>query len=374
MGNRTLASGSNLICVLAQRAAAIGVRRRGPAFAPLAKLGLPHFEIQRATLRIDGNHVAIPDERERSTDRRLRTDVTDAEAARATGKAPVGDQRHLVTGPLSIERGRGREHLAHAGPALGTLVADDEDVAIAVVARLDRRKAILLAVEDACGTAKDEPAHARNLDDRPLRRQRSRETDDPSRRRYGIGNRIDNLLILIKFNVLKVLLDGLAGDREAVLVQIAPVEQRAHQLRNTADVIDVLGDVAAGGFQIGNIRRALEDGANIKQIEGDPALVGHGRQVQTRIGRPAGGGNDRRRVLEGLSGGNVAGAYAIGDKTHDRPAARGRILVSALVGRRRCRRAGQRQPDRFGYHCHCIGGELSPAGAGAWAGHALELV
>ena len=88
-------------------------------------------------------------ERDRAADRRLRPDMADAEAARGAGEAAVGDQRDLVAHALAVERGRGRQHLAHAGAALRALVADDEHVAFLVLARLDRGEGILLAVEAA---------------------------------------------------------------------------------------------------------------------------------------------------------------------------------------------------------------------------------
>ena len=84
--------------------------------------------------------VAVLEQRDRPADGRLGADVADAEAARGAGEAAVGDQRDLVAHALAVERRRGRQHLAHAGAALGALVADDEDVAVLVVAGPRRRR------------------------------------------------------------------------------------------------------------------------------------------------------------------------------------------------------------------------------------------
>ena len=120
---------------------------------------------------------------DRAADGRLRADVADAEAARAAGEAPVGDERDLLAGALAVERRRRRQHLAHAGAALGALVADDDDVAVLVLARLDRREGVFLAVEDARRAAELQLLQAGDLHDRALGRERALEADDAAGRR-----------------------------------------------------------------------------------------------------------------------------------------------------------------------------------------------
>src|SRR5207237_3065379 len=99
--------------------------------------------------RIDGDHVAVAQQSDRAADRRLRADMTDTETLRRARETPVRDQCDLAAGALAGESCRGREHLAHAGAAPGALVADDEDVAFLVGARLDRLEAGLFAVKAA---------------------------------------------------------------------------------------------------------------------------------------------------------------------------------------------------------------------------------
>ena len=91
--------------------------------------------------------VAVLDKTDRSADRGLRPDMADAKPARAAREAPVGDERNLVAGALAVKRRRRRQHLAHAGAALRALVADDDDVAVLVLARFDGAERIFLAIE-----------------------------------------------------------------------------------------------------------------------------------------------------------------------------------------------------------------------------------
>src|SRR5215469_6004996 len=47
----------------------------------------------------------------------------------AAGEASIGDEGHVLAKPLAHDGGGGREHFSHAGAALGSLVADDDDMA-----------------------------------------------------------------------------------------------------------------------------------------------------------------------------------------------------------------------------------------------------
>src|SRR5262245_40839096 len=145
---------SHLVRIFPQHAALIGIGRWLPGLAPFAQLGRTHLDIERALLCIDGDDVAVLDQADRPADGGFRSDVANAEAARAAGKPAVGDERNLVAGALAIESGRGGQHFAHAGAPLRALVADDKHLAILIVAPLDGCEAILFAVEAARRPAK----------------------------------------------------------------------------------------------------------------------------------------------------------------------------------------------------------------------------
>ncbi len=109
------------------------------------------LQVYGPRLRVDGDDVAVADQGDRSADLGLRADVADAKPAGGAGEPAVGDQGHLVGDPLAVDGGRGRQHLPHAGPAAGSLVADHQHVAGFVVALLHRGETGLLAVEHAGG-------------------------------------------------------------------------------------------------------------------------------------------------------------------------------------------------------------------------------
>ena len=87
-------------------------------------------ERDRAGVDVDGDRVALGDERDRAARRRLGGHVADRRALRGAGEAPVGDERDArarAPCPLIAEVGVSISRMP--GPALGTLVADDDDVA-----------------------------------------------------------------------------------------------------------------------------------------------------------------------------------------------------------------------------------------------------
>src|SRR5438874_10103616 len=135
--------------VAPERARLVLVPARLPALAALGQFGVAEGDLDGALGGVEGDHVAVAEQRDRAADCRLGPDMADAEAARRAGEAAVGDERDLAAGALAVERRRCRQHLAHAGAAARALVADDEDVALLVLPLLDAGEARLLAVEAA---------------------------------------------------------------------------------------------------------------------------------------------------------------------------------------------------------------------------------
>src|SRR5262249_33010159 len=156
---------------------------------------------------------------DRTTDRGLRSDVADAEAPRRPGEAAIGDQRHLAAHPLAIERGRGREHLAHAGAAARPLIADDQDLAFLVLALLHRLEAGLLAVEAARWTGEFEVLHAGDFDDRTVRREVAGKPDHAAGREQRPFGWPHHVLIGIPRHALHVLSHGPTGHGHAFSMQ-----------------------------------------------------------------------------------------------------------------------------------------------------------
>src|SRR6185437_12611277 len=132
--------------------------------------------------------------------------MANTKSARAAGEAAVGDERNRLAGTLTVERRRRRQHLAHAGAADRALVANDDDVAFVVLAGIDRRERLFLAVEYPRRAAELQLLQSRHLHDGAVGRERASETDDAASRRDRIGDRIDDPLVGIEFHLLEVLL------------------------------------------------------------------------------------------------------------------------------------------------------------------------
>ena len=160
---------------LARTPVAYARDRRFPLLSAALELGRLDEHVQAALVRVDGDAVAVLDQGDRAAVRRLGGHVADAEAVGAAGEAAVGDERTVAPAPGAGHGAGDGQHLAHAGAALGALVADDDHGARrrSAPARM-ASMAALLAVEDPrAGPSKVElavdPGH---LDDRALRRER----------------------------------------------------------------------------------------------------------------------------------------------------------------------------------------------------------
>src|SRR6516225_11379021 len=152
MGQSAITRRSNLLGVFPQITGSELGSARLPFFGARIELSLAELDVERAALGVERDDVAVANKRDRPAGRRLRPDVDDAEAARRAGKAAVGNQRDLGAHALSVQRGRGGEHFAHAGPALGPLVADDEHVAFLILTIFHRFEAGFFAVKAASWT------------------------------------------------------------------------------------------------------------------------------------------------------------------------------------------------------------------------------
>src|SRR5665811_56128 len=120
-----------------------------------------------------------------------------AEAARGTGEPSVSDERNLVAHALAIERRGGRQHLAHAGAALGALVADDDDIALVIFFGADGGESLFLAVEAAGGSTEFQILQSGHLDDGAIWRKRSPQPHDAAGRRQRIVSRTLDILVRV---------------------------------------------------------------------------------------------------------------------------------------------------------------------------------
>ena len=132
------------------------------------------------------------------------------------------------------------------GAALGSFVADHDDVAGLDLALVQRVQGTLLALEHAGRALEDVGVEAGALDDGTFGGHGPVQDRDAA----GLVDRVvqgaqDLAVQVRRVDRGEVLGHGLAGDGEAVAVQQAGVEQGLHDDRHAADLVDVGHHVAA---------------------------------------------------------------------------------------------------------------------------------
>src|SRR6185312_6528214 len=132
MGHSAIARGADLLGIFPQIAGGEFLAPRLPFLGAAFEFGRRQVGVERTLLGIERDAVAVADEADRPADCGFRTDVADTEPARRSGEASVSDQRDFAAHALPVERGRRRQHFAHAGAALRPLVADHKHVAFPI--------------------------------------------------------------------------------------------------------------------------------------------------------------------------------------------------------------------------------------------------
>src|SRR5262245_13035507 len=264
VGDGAAARRSDLLGVFPQITGGELFGARLPVARPLFELAFGQLDVERARDRVDLDDVAVTQQADGSTDRRFRPDMADAKTAGGARETSVGDQGDLVAHALTIERGRGREHLAHARPALGAFVTDHQHFAFPVRLVLDRFEASLLAIEAARRTGKTQALHAGNLNDRTFRCENAPQTNNPAGREHRFVRRMNHILSVVPLHRLEIFRDRAAGDSQTLAMQIAMIEEGLHQQRYPPSFEHVFGDITAAGFQIRDIWCLFEDLGHIK--------------------------------------------------------------------------------------------------------------
>src|SRR6056300_357171 len=100
MRKRTFYRRADILRITPQRAGLVIIGARLPGLATLGQNSLIDLQIDCARFRVDADDVAIFNQRDRTAIRRFRANMTDTEAARRAGKAPVRDQRNAFTHTL----------------------------------------------------------------------------------------------------------------------------------------------------------------------------------------------------------------------------------------------------------------------------------
>src|SRR5438128_2638030 len=93
MGHRALARRPNLLEVFPQVAGSEFGAPRLPRLGAGVELSLGELDLEGALLGVEGDDVAVANQRDRPADGGFRAHMADAEAAGRAGEAPVGNER-----------------------------------------------------------------------------------------------------------------------------------------------------------------------------------------------------------------------------------------------------------------------------------------
>ncbi|WP_157576533.1 hypothetical protein [Mycobacterium sp. GA-2829] len=301
--------------------------------------------------------------------------MADAQARRPAGEAAVGHQQHVLAQARTLDGAGDRQHLAHPRPALGALVADDDDVPVGDGAVLECVECGPLPLENPCGALEHVGVEAGGLHHRTLGSERTVQDRDAAGRVDRVVHRAQHLAVGVRrLDVGEVLGHGLTGHGQAIPVQQTGIQQRLHHDGHTADLVDVLHHVPAERFHVRQVRHLLPDAGEVLEGQLHPRLPRDRQQVQHRIGRPAERHHHRDGVLERLLGEDVARGHAAAQHLDDRLAGAARVVLTAGVDRQRRRTAGQRHAERLGRGGHGVGGVHAAAGAFAGTDRAFDDV
>src|SRR6266850_702356 len=273
MGYGAAVGGADLGRIFLQypRQRALGRLRRAAL-----EFGLRHLERQRAGGRVDADAIAVLHQTERPAGGGLRRDVADHHPARGARVAAVGQERHLLTHPLAVNKGGDAEHLAHARPALRAFVADHEHLSRLIGAAFDDIGARLLGIEHARPALERERLESGDLDERAFRREVPLQYDDAAR----LHDRLAPHHFAVGAGMgAQRCFERLTRKGEAIPMEGTVRQQRFENSVDAADSVEILGEEAAAGLEIGDERRALRDAREIVEREADAGLMRDRRNV-----------------------------------------------------------------------------------------------
>ena len=151
---------------------------------------------------------------------------------------------------------------------------------------------------------------ARQLDDAAARRQVSAQDREPAGRLERLLDRHHHRLAGRLHHLIRDLAQRPAVDRHRTRMDQLPLGQLSGHQRDATGVEDVGRDVLPARLQTGHDRRPGRDRVEVVDRERNAQLARDRQQMQHAIGRAAGRGNRRGRVLERLPRHDLRGAVA----------------------------------------------------------------
>ena len=158
--------------------------------------------------------------------------------------------------------------------------------------------------------------------------------------------------------------EGAAVDGGRAAVHVAAADQLADQGGRAAGAVQVGGNPAPAGHEVGDHRRARADLGQLVEREGDARLARDRQQVQEAVGGAAAGHHARHRVLERAAIEEAARADpALRQRHRQRASALRRGVLLVEVRRRDQAVAHDGEPEEVDRDRHRVGREVAGAEA-----------
>src|ERR1019366_478214 len=163
--------------------------------SPSGEFVVAHQQVDRVSVDVNLYLVTVGHQSNRSPVEGFGRHVAHAESVRTAAETAVGDQRAVTTATDALHGARHREHLAHARPGAGSLVADHHHGPWLDLVGHDRGHSVVLAVKDPRGAREGHVVEPGHLDDRTLRGQRAGQDCDAAAIVNGVPHVIDHATI-----------------------------------------------------------------------------------------------------------------------------------------------------------------------------------
>src|SRR5579862_5062238 len=103
MGDGSLARRPDLLSIFPDVSGGKSGRTRPPIGTAPVELGRVEPNLERTLVAVDRDDVAVAQMGDRTADRRLGPDMTDAQATGRAREPAIGDERHLAAHPLAVK-------------------------------------------------------------------------------------------------------------------------------------------------------------------------------------------------------------------------------------------------------------------------------
>mmetsp|Transcript_9022 Transcript_9022/g.23677 ORF Transcript_9022/g.23677 Transcript_9022/m.23677 type:complete len:326 (-) Transcript_9022:975-1952(-) len=315
MRHRTKASTRYHGCVLFQSAAQFVLGRHDPVCLARLELFLGELYRYAPKPRFQHDHITFLQQADGTSDRCLRTHVSDHDAVRAPAEATIRDECDRLSEPCAHDRSRWRQHFAHARSAPWAFVADDDNIVWYNFACKDGIERFLLGIEHACRSPVLFNFFSAELYDSSFWCKVSVQHENvlPGRCQRLLDGQNDAFALVSKrqiWGILYIFSNCFARNSHAITVDEAFCKQVLEHSWDPPSLLEVRHNEAPKRLKITNQRNTVGNGVEVIDAEIDFRFVSQCQQVQHSIGGPAERHHDHNPIFKRFSSSDVSRSNA----------------------------------------------------------------